>query len=156
MQRFTIDSSTLKICYVVRFHVLTAVLLEMQVLRNVTPCLSDVSKDLSALTSLATLPLAKSEDKTPHTLKPSVCNIWYFTKIRSVSGVRSSERWHSVVFVRVIPIFRWIVVTSKITEYELLYRHCNRPIRQKVTHQKTTPLAEQQISRYLVICPRMK
>jgi len=54
----------------VRFHVLTAVLLELQVLRNVTPCRLDVSKDRSALTSMATPSLATYGHKTPHTLSP--------------------------------------------------------------------------------------
>lgn len=53
-----------------RFNVLTAVLLEMQVLRNMTLCRLDVSKDRSALTSMAKPSLATSEHKTPHTLSP--------------------------------------------------------------------------------------
>jgi hypothetical protein len=54
----------------VRFHVLTAALLEMQVLRNVTPCRLDVSKDRSALASMTTPSLATYGHKTPHTLSP--------------------------------------------------------------------------------------
>jgi hypothetical protein len=54
----------------VRFRVPKAPLPEIQVLRNVTPCLLDVSKDRSALTSMATPSLATSVNKTPHTLSP--------------------------------------------------------------------------------------
>jgi len=84
----------------VGFHVLTAALLEMQILRNVTPCRLDVSKDRSALTSTATLSLATSENKTPHTLSPRSAIFGTFRKsdpvvaldrLNSDTGVSLSE-----------------------------------------------------------------
>lgn len=129
-----------------------------QVLRNVTPCRLDVSKDRSALASMATQSLATSEHKTtPHTLSPR-------------SAVFGTFRNSDAAVVLVRPNSDTVCLfpsDSNLSKHRGHYKdHRIRttaiPTLQPAetseihTHQKATPLTELQISRYLIICPRMK